>query len=84
VLRRAYERYNASFGAAAGPLVGKAFRIGHLGDLNEGMCLSALALAELSLAAAGARVEFGAGVGAAQEWYAGAAPREAALRFAAE
>ena len=84
VLRLAYERYNASFGAAAGPLVGKAFRIGHLGDLNEGMCLSALALAELSLAAAGARVAFGAGVGAAQEWYAGAAPREAALRFAAE
>jgi alanine-glyoxylate transaminase / serine-glyoxylate transaminase / serine-pyruvate transaminase len=46
---------------------GKVFRIGHLGDLNEGMCLTAVALAELSLAAAGARVEFGAGVAAAPQ-----------------
>jgi alanine-glyoxylate transaminase/serine-glyoxylate transaminase/serine-pyruvate transaminase len=33
------------------------------------MCLGALAAAELSLAAAGAKVEFGAGVAAAQTYY---------------
>jgi alanine-glyoxylate transaminase/serine-glyoxylate transaminase/serine-pyruvate transaminase len=82
VIRIGYERYNASFGTGLGPLAGKVFRIGHLGDLNEGMCLTAIALAELSLAAAGARVEFGAGVAAAQAVYA--QPRRAALKIAAE
>jgi len=59
------------------------FRIGHLGDLNEGMCLTALSLAELSLAAAGAKVEFGSGVAAAQKWYAESAPA-ARMNIAAE
>lgn len=70
VIRIAYDRFNCSFGAGLGPLNGKVFRIGHLGDLNEGMCLSAIAIAELALAAAGAQVTFGAGVAAAQEIYA--------------
>ena len=70
VIRIAYDRYNCSFGAGLGPLNGKVFRIGHLGDLNEGMCLAAISLAELSLAAAGAQVRFGSGVAAAQEAYA--------------
>ncbi|TCO69331.1 aminotransferase class V-fold PLP-dependent enzyme [Rhodovulum euryhalinum] len=77
VIRIGYERYNISFGSGLAQLAGKVFRIGHLGDLNEGMCLTALSLAELSLAAAGAKVEFGSGVAAAQRWYAetAAAPR---------
>jgi alanine-glyoxylate transaminase/serine-glyoxylate transaminase/serine-pyruvate transaminase len=70
VIRIGYETYRISFGSGLSRLAGKVFRIGHLGDLNEGMCLTALSLAELSLAGAGARVEFGAGVGAAQSWYA--------------
>ncbi|WP_413875048.1 pyridoxal-phosphate-dependent aminotransferase family protein [Albidovulum sp.] len=70
VIRIAYDRFNCSFGAGLGPLNGKVFRIGHLGDLNEGMCLSAVAIAELALAAAGAQITFGAGVAAAQEVYA--------------
>jgi alanine-glyoxylate transaminase/serine-glyoxylate transaminase/serine-pyruvate transaminase len=69
VIRIAYDRFNCSFGAGLGPLNGKVFRIGHLGDLNEGMCLSAVAIAELALAAAGAQITFGAGVAAAQEIY---------------
>jgi alanine-glyoxylate transaminase/serine-glyoxylate transaminase/serine-pyruvate transaminase len=43
VLRIAYDEYGTSFGAGLARLSGKVFRIGHLGDLNEGMCLSALA-----------------------------------------
>lgn len=70
VIRIAYERYNCSLGSGLGPLNGKVFRIGHLGDLNEGMCLTAISVAELSLAAAGAAIRFGSGVAAAQEVYA--------------
>ena len=73
VIRVGYSRYNTSFGSGLARLAGKVFRIGHLGDLNEGMVLTALAVAELSLHAAGARVEFGAGVAAAQAHFAGTA-----------
>jgi alanine-glyoxylate transaminase/serine-glyoxylate transaminase/serine-pyruvate transaminase len=45
------------------------------------MVLTALAVAELSLHAAGARVEFGAGVAAAQAHFAGGAE---SARLAAE
>jgi alanine-glyoxylate transaminase/serine-glyoxylate transaminase/serine-pyruvate transaminase len=70
VIRIGYDRYNASFGSGLGPLAGKVFRIGHIGHCNEGMCLTAIALAELSMAAAGAKITFGSGVAAAQEVYA--------------
>ena len=70
VIRIAYESFNTSLGTGLGPLAGKVFRIGHLGDLNEGMCLAALSVAEMSLARAGYPLQFGAGVGAAQAWYA--------------
>ncbi|MCX7889449.1 MAG: aminotransferase class V-fold PLP-dependent enzyme [Rhodobacteraceae bacterium] len=79
VIRIAYERYNCSFGTGLARLAGKVFRIGHLGDLNAGMCLTAIAIAELALNAAGARLRFGTGVAAAQEWYAGAAAPGLAL-----
>jgi alanine-glyoxylate transaminase/serine-glyoxylate transaminase/serine-pyruvate transaminase len=69
VVRIGYERYRTAFGAGLSQVAGKVFRIGHLGDLNEVMCLSALASAELSLADAGADIEFGAGVAAAQTYY---------------
>ena len=84
VLRIAYADYNTSFGTGLARLAGKVFRIGHLGDLNEGMCLTALSIAELSLTRAGAKVPLGAGVAAAQEWYLESCPREASLRMAAE
>jgi alanine-glyoxylate transaminase/serine-glyoxylate transaminase/serine-pyruvate transaminase len=70
VIRIGYERYNTSFGSGLARLAGKVFRIGHLGDLNEGMCLTALAVAEMALVEAGADVTLGSGVAAAQAWYA--------------
>lgn len=79
VIRIGYDRYNCSFGSGLGPLAGKVFRIGHLGDLNEGMCLTGIALAELSLHAAGAKVSFGAGVAAAQAVYAEATAKSLAM-----
>ncbi len=88
VIKIAYDRYNCSLGSGLGPLAGKVFRIGHLGDLNEGMCLTALSIAEMSLAAAGAQVRFGSGVAAAQDVYAEpvarAIQRPLAARIAAE
>jgi alanine-glyoxylate transaminase/serine-glyoxylate transaminase/serine-pyruvate transaminase len=82
VIRAGYERYSTSLGSGLGPLAGKAFRIGHLGDLNEVMCLAAVAAAEMALQDAGADVELGSGVAAAQAWYR-AVPAPA-LRIAAE
>jgi alanine-glyoxylate transaminase/serine-glyoxylate transaminase/serine-pyruvate transaminase len=70
VIRVGYARYNTSFGSGLARLAGKVFRIGHLGDLNEGMVLTALSVAELSLHAAGYRVTFGSGVAAAQAHFA--------------
>ncbi|MDQ3887450.1 MAG: aminotransferase class V-fold PLP-dependent enzyme [Actinomycetota bacterium] len=69
VCRIGYHRYQTSFGAGLTKVAGKLFRIGHLGALNEVMCLAALASAEMSLADAGAKVELGAGVAAAQTYY---------------
>lgn len=69
VCRIAFHRYRTSFGAGLNKLAGKVFRIGHLGDLNEVSCLAALAAAEMALSDAGAKVELGAGVAAAQTYY---------------
>jgi alanine-glyoxylate transaminase/serine-glyoxylate transaminase/serine-pyruvate transaminase len=49
----ALDRYNLSLGQGLGPLAGRAFRIGHLGDMNEPMMLGALATIELALKASG-------------------------------
>ena len=69
VVRIAYDRYRTSFGVGLSKVAGIVFRIGHLGDCNEVMCLTALAAAEISLNDAGAKVDFGAGVAAAQDYY---------------
>lgn len=82
VIRIGYDNYNASFGSGLGPLAGKVFRIGHIGDSNEGVCLTAIALAELSLVAAGAAIRFGSGVAAAQEVYSMSQAKS--VRIAAE
>ena len=47
--RIALRKFNLSLGQGLGPLAGKAFRIGHLGDLNEPMVLGALATIELAM-----------------------------------
>ncbi|MGB6164416.1 MAG: aminotransferase class V-fold PLP-dependent enzyme [Pseudonocardiaceae bacterium] len=69
VCRIGFHRYRTSFGGGLSKVAGLVFRIGHLGDLNEVMCLAALASAEMSLVDAGAKVELGAGVAAAQDYY---------------
>ena len=43
------EKFNVSLGGGLGPLQGRVFRIGHLGDLNEPMILGAIAAVEMAL-----------------------------------
>ena len=68
--KAALERYNLSLGGGLGPLMGKVFRIGHLGDLNEPMLLGCLATTELAMKTAGVPFASG-GVDAAIESLAG-------------
>ena len=49
----ALENFNISYGASFGRFAGKYFRIGHLGDINDGTLIGALGLTEMSLALAG-------------------------------
>lgn len=79
VISLGYSRYNTSFGSGLSKLMGKVFRIGHLGDLNEGMCLTAVSVAEMALKDAGAQIELGSGVAAAQAWYREAARQPMAM-----
>lgn len=49
VRRIAHDQFNVSLGGGLGPLGGKVFRIGHLGDLNEAMILGTLGVVEMAL-----------------------------------
>jgi len=69
VIRRAFERYNLSLGAGLSQVAGKLFRIGHLGDLNELMCLGAITGAEMAMRDLGIAVRPGSGAAAAEEHY---------------
>lgn len=84
VIGTAYSEFNTSFGSGLAQLAGKVFRIGHLGDMNEGMTLTALSIAEMALQRAGAHVPLGAGVAAAQRYYATGSDMQQGLRVAAE
>jgi alanine-glyoxylate transaminase/serine-glyoxylate transaminase/serine-pyruvate transaminase len=48
----ALDSFNISYGASFGRYSGKYFRIGHLGDLNDGTLMGALATTEMALALA--------------------------------
>ena len=76
----ALERFNISYGASFGPLVGRYFRIGHLGDTNELMLMGALAATEMTLGIAGIPHKKG-GVQAAMDYIVSA---EKPARQAAE
>jgi alanine-glyoxylate transaminase/serine-glyoxylate transaminase/serine-pyruvate transaminase len=65
LVAHAHRARDLDLGGGLGELSGRAFRIGHLGALNEGMLLGALGMVELSLSDLGARIPFGAGVTAA-------------------
>ncbi|HMD72726.1 MAG TPA: aminotransferase class V-fold PLP-dependent enzyme [Steroidobacteraceae bacterium] len=69
VIARAFKRYNLALGAGLSKVAGKLFRIGHLGDLNELMLLGAIAGAEMAMLDAGAKIETGSGVAAAQNYW---------------
>jgi alanine-glyoxylate transaminase/serine-glyoxylate transaminase/serine-pyruvate transaminase len=69
VIARAYDRYGLSLGAGLSVVAGKVFRIGHLGDLNELMLMSAIAGAEMSMRDVGIPVVAGSGVAAAGEYW---------------
>jgi alanine-glyoxylate transaminase/serine-glyoxylate transaminase/serine-pyruvate transaminase len=74
VIDIAYRRYNLALGAGLARMAGKLFRIGHLGDLNELMLVSAIAGAEMAMRDAGVKVTPGSGVAAAQEYWRSTAP----------
>jgi alanine-glyoxylate transaminase/serine-glyoxylate transaminase/serine-pyruvate transaminase len=51
IRRVARERFQVAMAGGLGPLAGRVFRIGHLGDLNEAMILGCLAGVEAALVA---------------------------------
>jgi alanine-glyoxylate transaminase / serine-glyoxylate transaminase / serine-pyruvate transaminase len=53
----ALDRFDMSLGTGLGRLAGKAFRIGHLGDINDLTLIGALAGVEMSLGLAGVDCE---------------------------
>jgi alanine-glyoxylate transaminase/serine-glyoxylate transaminase/serine-pyruvate transaminase len=67
----ALELFNISYGASFGQYAGKYFRIGHLGDINDGTLIGALGITEMALAAAGIPFKKG-GVQAAVDYLASA------------
>ena len=69
VVKHAATSYNLALGAGLAQLAGKAFRIGHLGDLNELMLAGAITGAEMVLRDLGLDVQPGSGVAAATEYW---------------
>ena len=68
VAQHSYKYYNVALSISLGKIAGQAFRIGHLGDLNEVMVLTPLNAAEMSMKDMGIDIELGSGVAAAQEY----------------
>ena len=81
VIKTAYFRYDLSLGTGLNKLNGKAFRIGHLGWLNEIMVMQALCGVELAMRDVGVPFEPGAGAGAAMRYLSATGQ---AMRIAAE
>ncbi|MFK7854012.1 MAG: aminotransferase class V-fold PLP-dependent enzyme [Granulosicoccus sp.] len=69
LIQHAYQRYGLSLGAGLSVVAGKVFRIGHLGDLNEMMIMSALSIVEMTMRDVGLDIVAGSGVAAAGEYY---------------
>jgi Serine-pyruvate aminotransferase/archaeal aspartate aminotransferase len=68
VVRHAYKYYNIAFSISLAKIAGKAFRIGHLGELNELMILTPITAAEMAMKDLGYPIKLGSGVAAAQEY----------------
>ncbi|MGH8119653.1 MAG: aminotransferase class V-fold PLP-dependent enzyme, partial [Gammaproteobacteria bacterium] len=61
VVRHAYKYYNIAFSISLAKIAGKAFRIGHLGDMNELMILTPITAAEMSMKDLGYPIKLGSG-----------------------
>lgn len=72
VIKRALLQYNVALAGGLGELAGRAFRIGHLGDMNEVTLAGSLAGIEMALLDAGIKFKPGSGIGAAIEYWRGA------------
>lgn len=83
IIRHAYTAYGLSLGAGLSKVAGRVFRIGHLGDLNELMVLSAVGGVELAMRDLDIAFAPGAGVAAAVEYLSATRPG-ARLAAAAE
>jgi alanine-glyoxylate transaminase/serine-glyoxylate transaminase/serine-pyruvate transaminase len=76
----ALEQFNISYGASFGAYAGKYFRIGHLGDINDGTLVGALGITEMALQLANVPIKKG-GVQAAMDFLVsahGASAKQAA------
>ena len=68
VVRHAYNYYNLALSISLAKIAGQAFRIGHLGDMNELMILTPITGAEMAIIDLKYPIELGSGVAAAQEY----------------
>src|SRR2546425_7670430 len=78
VIDVAFRRYNLALGGGLGPMAGKLFPIGHMGDPKELMLLAPLAGTEMALRDRGIQVTPGSGGAAAEEDYRSTPPSLAA------
>jgi alanine-glyoxylate transaminase/serine-glyoxylate transaminase/serine-pyruvate transaminase len=69
LIARARDRFDLALGVGLGRLRGRAFRVGHLGALNDLEVLATLAGVEMALRECGVATAAGAGVAAAQEQF---------------
>jgi alanine-glyoxylate transaminase/serine-glyoxylate transaminase/serine-pyruvate transaminase len=69
VISTAFGKYNISLGGGLSELAGKAFRIGHVGDMNDVSMLGAIAGVEMAMLDNGFEIKAGSGVAAAIEYY---------------
>lgn len=83
LLKHARERYALSLGGGIGELNGQAFRIGHLGSLNELEVLATVGGIELAFADIGLDIKPGSGLLACQQAFVKATAREAPPALAA-
>lgn len=75
VIEHAYRRYQLALGAGLSQVAGKAFRIGHLGDLNELMLMAAITGSEMAMLDLGYPIEAGSGSAAAATYWRQNSPR---------
>jgi alanine-glyoxylate transaminase/serine-glyoxylate transaminase/serine-pyruvate transaminase len=69
LIARTEAELNVALGAGLGPLAGRAFRIGHLGWINEVEILATLSGVELGMKLMNVPFTLGSGVAAAQQWF---------------